>query len=292
MGTHEDILEGSRKIRNIQKGCLIGRFGTIEFEGLFWTEKFPDSEWPIMKRNQLEKNAGIFPSDMASVKGWAARMKEAICAADILAVGWYPPMVEAEKELLHSWGWKGAKIPLRSLESYYVAHEDRWTTMLNGKNVCVVTSFADTAAKQVAKGEENVWPQANGSIWPPYTNWYWVQTGYAPSLAYGQAGWEDCESWEKAVDYVVTEVLKTDASIVLIGCGGLGMVIGHRLKKAGKICIVMGGAIQVLFGIKGQRWATHPTISKFWNKHWVWPSEDETPKGSAIVEGGCYWKNT
>jgi len=80
------------------------------------------------------------------------------------------------------------------------------------------------------------------------------------------------------------------ASVALVGCGGLGMIIAGRLRRAGISVIVMGGAIQVLFGIKGRRWERHDVISKFWGPSWVWPSESETPTGSFKIEGACYWK--
>jgi hypothetical protein len=80
-----------------------------------------------------------------------------------------------------------------------------------------------------------------------------------------------------------------NAEIVLIGCGGLGAIIGHELRMRGKICIVMGGAIQVLFGIKGRRWQSHSIISSFWNDAWVWPRLEDTPRGAEEIEGGCYW---
>ena len=83
--------------------------------------------------------------------------------------------------------------------------------------------------------------------------------------------------------------MSTDAEIVLIGCGALGMPIGAELKTRGRSSILLGGAVQVLFGIKGQRWASHDIISKFWNSAWVYPSEHETPERDYLIEGGCYW---
>jgi hypothetical protein len=109
-------------------------------------------------------------------------------------------------------------------------------------------------------------------------------------MSLGRGAWEcDAEKWEDAVAYVVEEVCKRDARIVLIGCGGLGMVIADELKRRGKICIVMGGAVQVFFGIKGRRWETHEFISRLWNENWVYPSAEETPGGALNVERGCYW---
>lgn len=298
MGTPAEISEGALKIKKVLQqglkqesgsGLLIGRFGTVEFEGVYWNEMWPGS-WPEGRRAVLERNAGVFPSDTESVKRWAAAYTRAIRASSVLAVGWHPPIVKEEASLLSRWEWKGVKVPLRSLEPYYV-EKDRWTDLLADNHVCVVTSFAQTAAAQVKKGESVVWGKQAGRLWGnSATQWSFVQTGYAPSLAYGRAGWEDSpESWEEAVENTVSAVLKSGARIVLIGCGGLGMIIGDRLRAAGKICIVMGGAIQVLFGIKGHRWEKHPVISEFWGEEWVWPSVEETPRGAGMVEEGCYW---
>ena len=51
----------------------------------------------------------------------------------------------------------------------------------------------------------------------------------------------------------------------------------------------MGGATQILFGIKGNRWDQHSVIGKLYNEAWVRPNENETPKKAGINEGACYW---
>lgn len=288
----EVVYEELQKAITDKKGCLIGRFGTIECETLYCLSMQPGAV-NEHQRSVLERNAGVFPSDPASVRMWAERTRQAFQIADVLATGWYAPMVKMEKELLERWDCRGVKhISLRALEPYYVQErENRWTSLLAGQRVCVVSSFAETIASQVQKGEDLVWPGAGGSLWAPDVKWSFVRTGYAPVLACGRAGWEDSpESWQQAVTGVINEVEATGADIVLIGCGGLGMVLGGLLKKRGKICVVMGGAIQVLFGVKGERWRTHSTISQFWNAAWVWPSEDETPAAATEVEGTCYWR--
>jgi hypothetical protein len=266
------------------RGLLVGRFGTVELEVLL-------GNFSYQKRLVLERNAGVFPSNLDSVKRWVTASQVAYKAADVLATGWYPPLAAGEKELLGGWEWNGIQVPLRALEPYYWAPSARWTRLLAGRRVCVVTSFASTAASQVAKGEERVWKSAGaaGSIWAPGVEWSWVQTGYPPSVALGRAGWDGLESWEEAVGSVVREVLTTEAEVVIIGCGGLGMLIGAALRSSGKVVIVMGGATQVLFGICGARWNTHPVIRGFWNAEWVWPSASETPAGAGGIEGGCYW---
>jgi hypothetical protein len=289
-----DVDEGSRTLYSSLKSALelkqpflVGRFGTIEFEIIYYIENMVDNI-PLDRRIVLERNAGVFPNSMYSVRCWALSAKNAMCSADVLAVGWFSNAKE-EREILDAWNWNKIKIPLRSLEPYYVDEEIRYTQLFKGRRVCVVTSFTESAKSQVLKGDSKLWPSI-GSMWDG-VDLCWVQTGYAPSLALGRAGWEDCASWEEAVDKVVAEVLETKAEVVLIGCGGLGMIIGSHLKSAGLICIVMGGAIQVMFGIKGGRWERHPVISTFWNSSWVWPSVEETPMGAGNVEQACYWNS-
>lgn len=274
---------------------LVGKIGTIECNILYMLSVNKSLEPPLEYRQVLEENAGVFPSDSESITRWVKEARSAICSADCLATGWYEKTRDFEETLFRLWGWRGQKVALRSLEPYYAADvEECWTSLLSGQSVCVVTSFTETARKQVEKGEERVWALhlhlQKGRLWPADVRWSWVQTGYAPSLALGRAGWEESpEDWSEAVAWVVAEVLRTDARIVLVGCGGLGMLIGARLKAHGKICIVLGGAVQVLFGIKGRRWEGHSVISKFWNSEWVWPSLEETPAGAEGVENSCYW---
>ena len=285
-GSH-DILVAIQQALFSNTGLLVGRFGTIEFD-VCW-----ESENGYITKDTaavLERNAGVFPSSMDSIQKWVSATKEAFQSADILATGWYAPIIKREQTLLDNWSYKGSHIVLRGLEPYYSNPDLRWTNILQGQKVCVVSSFTKSMAAQVKKGEAVVWPDAYGSIWPS-AKWSWVNTGYAPSMSLGRATWEDDPaSWEEAVAHVVGQVMNTGARIVLIGCGGLGMIIAGELKRRGKICIVMGGAIQVLFGIKGGRWKNHSFISKLWNEEWVYPSVEETPGAAWAVENSCYWQ--
>ena len=262
-------------------GALIGRNGTIELDCMI----NPLSE---MKATILEKNAGVFPSVNVSIRNkWRDASIEATQYANVLATGWYEPLKAAEAEALKCWGTMAVQIPLRSLEPYYVDLERQWTRLLSGHRVAVVSSFTETARSQVPKLSA-IWP--NGLL-PSDIDWRWVQAGHPPSVAQGRNEWPlNVATWSDAVNHVVVEVIRTGARFALIGCGGLSMPIAKALKDRGIIAIVLGGAIQILFGIKGKRWETHPVISKFWNDSWVWPSEDETPRGANGIEGGCYWK--
>lgn len=256
-------------------GALIGRNGTIELECMIYPRS-PEA---------LEKNAGIFP--LSSIDKWRDTSIKATQAANVLATGWYEPLKKAEAHTLkNNWNSTAIEIPLRSLEPYYVEPSKAWTHLLANQKVAVVSSFTVSAMKQVAN-LSTIWP----GMLPPTVRWHWVQTGHPPSVARGRNEWPPhVTSWIDAVNHVVLEVIKSGARFALVGCGGLSMPIAKALKERGIITIVLGGAIQVLFGIKGKRWASHPVISKFWNDSWIWPSENETPRGFTGIEGGCYWQ--
>jgi len=273
----------------MNKGCIIGRNGTIELSAVLYYRKH--GTFYIDHLLTLERNAGVFPLDGPVLKRWAEEYLEANRICEIIAAGWYKPLEKQEFELLATENKGGyACVPLRSLEPYYVDKEKRWTQLLAGRRVCVVSSFTDTIQKQLEQ-RHMIWGGDAESFLPTTAQFSFVRTGYAPVLAQGRGEWKSCPTWKDAIDQVEAAVLRNDAEIVLIGCGGLGFPLAQRLKKNGKIAIVLGGAIQVLFGIKGERWKNHSVISQFWNQHWVYPSSAETPNGCLSVENACYWKS-
>lgn len=273
-------------------GLLVGRNGTIELQTLlfFSQHQHIHAPFPPNLMNTLELHAGVFPASETSVGKWSIEYLQALQNCDCIAAGWYAPLKEEEAILLKIHNLHGKRMPLRSLEPYYVEPSIRWTNLLENQKVAIVNAFAETAFEQTQKAEE-IWPGGMAdSLFPPGITWIPVPTGYAPVLAQGRAEWPGSPAtWEKAVENTVQRVVDSGARVALIGCGGLGMILGHKLKQKGVISIVLGGATQVLFGIKGGRWAAHPILGRFWNNAWVWPSESETPRGAKQIENGCYW---
>ena len=80
-----------------------------------------------------------------------------------------------------------------------------------------------------------------------------------------------------------------DFDIAIIGAGAYGLPLCSYVKLKGKKAIHMGGATQILFGIKGMRWDSHEYISKLYNENWIRANSEETPINSNKVEGGSYW---
>jgi len=297
--TQANIDAGATKICDLftqsQKPFFIGRNGSTEMETLhFWYNyRSKGIPYPGELLVRLQRYSGIFPATPVSYDRWAKEYVESLRELDGLAAGWYKPYATIEETLLDNYAPHAFRMPLRSLEPYYVEPAKRWTASLAGKPVVVISSFAETIRAQTQFADvSKIWESVespetilNSTIWIP------IRTYFPPAISQGDStGWaREITNWEDAVSSIVKKVLATGASTAVIGCGGLGMIIGARLKRSGLNVILMGGAIQVLFGIKGARWETHNIISKFWNSAWVYPSSAETPSNAYAIEGACYW---
>jgi hypothetical protein len=77
--------------------------------------------------------------------------------------------------------------------------------------------------------------------------------------------------------------------VAIVGAGAYSLPLVVHARNLGKIGIHLGGAVQILFGIRGLRWDRHPVISSFYNSSWCRPSDNETPQENFNPEDGGYW---
>lgn len=223
----------------------------------------------------LCRNAGFFPNDKTLAYKYGKLQVQLVLYADLFAV-WGMNM---EDYIIDTFGKKDAKVCFpRGFEPYY--YDNPWSAALKGKKVLIIHPFEQTIRRQYEKRELLF---ANPQILPEFE----LKTLKAvQSAAFNETPFE---TWFDALDYMYSEAMKIDFDVAIVGCGAYGLPLTCMLKKAGKIAIHMGGATQLLFGIKGNRWDNHPVISKLYNEHWVRPSDEETPKKADVVEGACYW---
>ena len=85
------------------------------------------------------------------------------------------------------------------------------------------------------------------------------------------------------------QIGKINFDVAIIGAGAYGLSLGAFIKRSGRQAIHLGGAVQILFGIKGARWNAEPEVSKLFNEYWVRPLPSEAPAQYKLVENGCYW---
>ena len=301
MTTQQEIDDGAQLILehfNSAEPFFIGRNGSSEIMVFsYWLKnRRVGVPWPTDILRRLRDNFGVWPITPASLDAWCEDYHDAFSRLNGLSAGWFKPLASMEYQFIKNLLPVAFTMPLRCLEPYYVEPKLRWTATLADKDVAVVTSFTKTIQNQLDRIDPlRIWSgvEAPESILPPTARWHLVKS-YFPQNVSGEheSGWASIgvNTWEQAVEYLVIEVLKTPATHAIVGCGALGMNVAGRLRAKGLSVILLGGAVQVLFGVRGRRWENHGVISKFWNDSWVWPEESECPPNAQTIEGACYWR--
>lgn len=220
--------------------------------------------------------SGIFPAEQSLFREFANIYAEAITASD-LTVYW--GHILCEKYILDTYAPKIKLLPSRSLEPF--GFEKPWTRALKGKKVLVVHPFEKTILNQYEKREKLF---ENKDILPEFE----IKTVKAvQSLAEQDCGFD---SWTEALEHMKAEIEKIDFDIALLGCGAYAIPLMAYCKKLGKKAVVLGGMLQLLFGIKGGRWEKNrPDIVAMYNENWTKADETEKPKGYMKTEDGAYW---
>lgn len=223
----------------------------------------------------IYNNAGVFPYGKDGAQNFFELTKDAIEDIDLLGV-W---TTEMHDYLVNVKCPSAMQITnLDNLEPF--RSESTWTKALAGKRVVVVHPFKDTIEMQYGKRE---YLFENPDMLPEFN----LRVVKAVQTIAGQKD-DRFEKWEQALQYMYGECMKEDFDVAIIGCGAYGMPLASMLKRAGKVAIHVGGATQVMFGIKGKRWDNN-SISGLYNSYWVRPMESDTPQNASSVEKGCYW---
>lgn len=228
---------------------------------------------------RLGKDSGFFPVDYQYLDMFTDCILEAAKKADLIAM-WHLNM---EDFVLEEYNPNADITFLFRLEPW-LYNGRPWTAALKGKKVLLIHPFEDTIQAQY-KNREKLFPGTD--ILPEFE----LKTLKAVQTLCGERD-ARFENWFEALDYMYQEALKIDFDIAIIGCGAYGMPLAAKLKEAGKQAVHLGGATQLLFGIKGKRWEeNYPSkIANCFNEYWVYPADSEKPKNGGTVEMGCYWK--
>ena len=216
--------------------------------------------------------SGFFPADAAGLKNFANLMLRDLQNIDILG-SWLADETRLEKF------FPNAKIvPLKDLEPYY--HANPWSEVLEGKRVLVVHPFEESIKMQYAKHRVLF---DDPRILP---NFELMTLKAVQSIAASRTYFS---TWFDALAWMSQRVSEMNFDIAIIGAGAFGLPLASFIKNLGKKAVHLGGATQILFGIKGKRWDELPFFKQLYNEHWVRPLPTETPDNFRMVESGCYW---
>lgn len=278
---------------NISNGFMISKFGTIElstivsahFELNRWSKEYIKEIFNYNAsfdyKNAFKKlcsNAGFFPCDSKLGFKFYKRMLDDMPEIDIL--GSYIYEEKFVEVFLNS-------VKKRvNLDGFYAPFlwKNPWTKALKGKRVLVVHPFVESIRYQYENNREHLWN--NPDVLPEFKDLLTLKA--VQSMADNKE--QPFKDWFEALKYMENEISKLDFDVAIIGCGAYGMCLAAHVKRMGKVAIHLAGWTQMLFGVYGNRWIKdQPEYSKFINKYWIRPNENERPKGASKIENGCYW---
>lgn len=181
------------------------------------------------------------------------------------------------------------RVTLLSIEPYWA--KQPWTRALRGKKVLVINMFADLIEKQYNENRTKLFKDSD--VLPEFE----LHTIKAINI-YDRVP-SRFNGWFEELEWMKSEMDKTDYDIALIGCGAYGFPLAAHAKRMGKKAVHLGGALQLLFGIKGKRWENpeygasilkrENAYPELFNEYWIRPDKQHTPKIAKNIEGGCYW---
>ncbi len=276
---------------NSEHPCMIGRFGSVELSCLlnFWGVQHDRNKvyefiigksqpwwWESKIIQLMYTNAGFFPPEEEAIVKFGELMLNDIPEIDVLG-SWLKHERVFEKKIENS-----VKIDLELLNPYFSTLP--WTRALEGKKVLVVHPFTKTIVEQYKKRNLIF----SNDLLPSFEL---LTLKSVQSISGNETQFRD---WFEALDFMKSEIDKFDYDICLIGAGAYGLPLAAHVKRRGKKAFHLGGALQLLFGIKGSRWENPNYSSKFnysnlMNSFWVKPTLDETPQNADAVENACYW---
>ena len=266
---------------------MISRFGYTELNTLFryenlikmnklekiyqWAKTLAYPFSHNCRTNNIHKLSGFFPVSEETLYLFKVEMIKAMREINLLG-SW----VEGENKYIEELA-KVKVCNLIDIEPYFASNP--WSLALEGKKVLVIHPFSEDIENQYINKREFLFKNIN--VLPKFN----LKTLKTPITYPG--GKTNSKNWFNILDDLTSESLKLDFEIAIIGCGAYGMPLAARLKKAGKQCIHLGGAVQILFGIKGKRWDDIECFREMYNEYWIYPSSEN--KVFRNVENGCYW---
>lgn len=260
------------------------RFGWGELSAVLYWMEYRDVWTPAFSekiRKNMTFNAGFFPDDDEALTRFCRESLEIAKRTDIIGV----TNRRGDDRIISELPEKPVIVDIACIGDMLAFQDRPWTRCLRGKRVLVIHPFEDTIRKQYAKRELLF---ANPDTLPEFE----LLTLKSVQSAAGAASSLPYADWFEALDSMYRKIDALEFDVALVGAGAYGMFLTDYCKRTGRQAVHMGGALQLLFGILGNRWEKEypPEFgTKLFNEHWVRPGAAERPSMADGVENACYW---
>lgn len=253
-------------LRQAKPGCLVGRVARVE-GGV--ARAFANGRpYAPKKRARASLNAGISPPTDAVLNRFSQLYLDALRGADVMTLPYYESwsewLAEAKAIVPAQTPWFSYDILRHPFSEDDPA--EHWVRGLDDRRVGIVSPLRFSIARQLDRLDRvyAAMPEARprwasvAIVQSPLTQWNSEAGGAArPS-----------KTWVDHFERLCGELAdrREEYDTCLLGCGGYGMPLAHFLKaELRKTAVVVGGSLQLLFGIRGNRWDRRPQVAGFLN---------------------------
>jgi hypothetical protein len=267
--------------------CAIGKIGTTELLGLEFFERTIRLSWPQAASwhrpaRRLYDCSGLFPVRKDIFYRWNDEYRAALKALDVVAQ-WQPGEIfesVLEKKLIdqncpHAFRagfnllrfihptapWVNDLAKLRWL----VIHPFRQAILAQLPHLAELGVFLDQVRPNLIQRAKDTriisCPQFSYMVPPRHRDWF------------------------ESLEDLKAQMERETFDIALVGAGAWSLPLVAHAKKLGRKGIHLGGALQLVFGIKGGRFDP----ADIYNQAWIRPLPEEIPKDFKKMEQGAYW---
>jgi hypothetical protein len=259
---------------------LLGRYGDLllrQNEGF----SIKDS---LRLRMQAKLNAGIWPPCKKILDEFASLYQESLKSLTHIGVWSDKKALPNENLVVRNFCPQAHKLGLTSLDPVTLAGNGvkPWSLAMEGKKVLIISSFSEEINSQF-----KFYSELHSLKILPNMEIYTIKPPLSNGLQFSSRTWS--QKLNRYSDLLLKKVQAYKPDLALISAGSYGLPIGRNLLNNGVSSIYIGGALQILFGIWGERWRENTTIQKIATDRWINPFPTSRPKGFKFIENGTYW---
>lgn len=222
-------------------------------------------------KKRLKLNAGFY-GDRDDFAQYLALALDSLFQSD-LNIAW--------KSTNHFEFYESELIPFRKTDTLKLLepfqHDNPWLNGYKG-SICVVSSFTRSMKEQLG-----VLDKVHPHLALEDVNWSFVKSAQTNGTQTPE------QDYFTNLYDMFDKIVKIEPDLVLLSCGSYSVPLSGMLKTLEISNIVMGGSLQLLFGLRGSRWEKRDDYITYFNPFWIRPKSVEKPLGAELIEEGCYW---
>jgi hypothetical protein len=286
-----EFLEDLRTAMDGRTGYAAGKLGNSEKRWLYYPIFMSRTPADLQRRAyeaslffHSAKQAGLFPATAAFLREYVGFYLPHVRNLD--CVGLVKQSAALEAEIVRAHGVRGKLIHFVDQEPDRSSPDEParcYLPFLRGRRLLLVSSYARLLCERANRETfEAVWMRT-GKKWfdPlqveavefPYGFSRRTQHRYPTSLA--------------LFADITAEIARRRFDVALIAAGGLSVPLASFVKSLGKVGVSLGGHLQILFGIRGERWRQPKWEARYVNSAWIdFPPEYRLEPGESYEN---YW---